>query len=165
MKPAELVLGSKHSIAGTVYGTIVVLAVLAEGSDAYAHDLWRLDAILVVTAFVLWVAHVYAHGLGESLRLGHRLDIPELREIVVREFAILAAAVAPAVIVGLGALHVLNAKAAVWAAIAVGVTALAVEGVRYARLEQLTAFGTMLTVAVNLALGLVIVLLKVVVSH
>jgi hypothetical protein len=165
MKLGELVLGSRHSIAGTVYGTIVVLAVLAEGSDAYAHELWRLDVLLVVTSFVLWIAHVYAHGLGESMSLGHRLDIPEFRTIVVREFSILAAALAPAVVIALGALHVLEARVAVWLAIGIAVTALAVEGARYARLERLTTFGTLFTIALNLALGLAIVLLKVVVAH
>ena len=77
----RLVFGSRRSIAGTVYGTIVVLAALAAGGKAFEHDLWHLAAIVVVTVLVLWIAHVYAHGLGESLEAGRRLDVAELGAI------------------------------------------------------------------------------------
>ena len=49
----RLALGTRERIAGAVYGTIVVLAVLTAGASAYAHDLWRLGAI--VTAIGLLV--------------------------------------------------------------------------------------------------------------
>ncbi len=51
----RLVFGSRRTIAGTVYGTIVVLAALAAGGKAFEHDLWHLAAIVDVTVLVLWV--------------------------------------------------------------------------------------------------------------
>ncbi|HVD49128.1 MAG TPA: hypothetical protein VNB50_03770, partial [Gaiellaceae bacterium] len=66
---SQLVFGSRRTIAGTVYGTIVVLASLAAGGVAFKHQLWHLAAIVVVTVLVLWIAHVYSHGLGESLQV------------------------------------------------------------------------------------------------
>ena len=54
-------------IAGTVYGTIVVMATVTAGSEGEQTDAWRLAVVVAVTVMVLWVAHVYAHALAESL--------------------------------------------------------------------------------------------------
>lgn len=161
----RLVFGSRQTIAGTVYGTIVVLAALSAGGKAFQNDLWHLIAIVDVTVLVLWVAHVYSHGLGESLQLGRRLDAGELGAIAGREFAIPVSAVAPTAMLVLGALGVFQGTTAVWLAVGICVLALAVQGLRYALLERLGTVGTLVSVALNLALGLIIVSLKVVVSH
>ena len=161
----RLVFGSRRSIAGTVYGTIVVLAALSAGGKAFEHDLWHLAAIVVTTVLVLWIAHVYAHGLGESLQLGRRLDAAELGAVAGRELAIPLAAVAPTTILALGAVGLFRGSTAVWLADGICVTTLAVQGLRYAALERLGRLGTLTSVALNLALGLTIVALKVVVAH
>jgi hypothetical protein len=158
-----LVFGSH--IAGTVYGTIVVLASLTAGADAYEHDLWRLLGLAGGTVVVLWVAHVYSHGLGESLSLGRRLTAEELAAIARREFSMLLAAAVPLAAVALGAVGVLRESTALWLAVGVGVAALTVQGFRYARLEHLSRTGTALSVATNLALGLIIVALKAGLAH
>jgi hypothetical protein len=148
-----------------VYGTIVVLASLAAGGDAFKDHLWHLAAIVVTTVVVLWIAHVYAHGLGESLRAGRRLDVAELGAVAGRELAIPLAAVAPTTVLVLGAVGVLRGSRAVWLAVAVCVATLAFQGLRYARIERLSRLATFAAVAVNLALGLAIVALKVAVAH
>ena len=61
-----------------MYGTIVVLAVLAAGAKAYRENLWRFDVIAAGSTLVLWMAHVYSDGLGESLNLERRLTAAEL---------------------------------------------------------------------------------------
>lgn len=157
--------GSRAAIAGTVYGTVVVLAVLAAGGRAFEHDLWRLVAIVVTTVVVLWMAHVYAHALGESVVVGRRLDAAELGAIARRELAVALAAVVPTAVLVLGALGLLAGRTAVWFAFATGLATLAVQGLRYARVEQLGRTGTVAAVAINLALGLTLVLLEVIVSH
>ena len=161
----RLVFGSRRTIAGTVYGTIVVLAALAAGGKAFENDLWHLIALVDVTVLVLWIAHVYSHGLGESLQVGRRLDAAELGAIAGRELAIPLSAVAPTAILVLGALGVFKGTTAVWLAVGICVLALTVQGLRYALLERLGTVGTLISVALNLALGLTIVGLKVVVSH
>jgi hypothetical protein len=161
----RLVFGSRATIAGTVYGTIVVLAVLAAGGNAFEHDLWRLVAIAVTTVLVLWLAHVYAHGLGESLLAGRRLDAAELGAIARRELAIPLAAVAPTAVLLLGVVGLLASRTAFWLAFGLGVATLGVQGLRYARVERLGAQGTAAAVAINVALGLVLVVLKLLVSH
>jgi hypothetical protein len=160
-----LALGGRDRIAGSVYGTIVVLAVLADGATAYEHQLWKLDAIVLAFVLILWLAHAYAHGLGESLRLERRLTGGERRAIVSRELAIPLAAVLPLAAVTLGASRAIGDAAAVWVAVAIGVATLAIQGVRYARLEHLGGVGTALSVSANLSFALLIVALKVLVSH
>ena len=161
----QLVFGSRRTIAGTVYGTIVVLAALAAGGKAFQNDLWHLIALVDVTVLVLWIAHVYSHGLGESLQVGRRLDAAELGAIAGRELAIPLSAVAPTAILVLGALGIFKGTTAIWLADGICVVALTVQGLRYALLERLGTVGTLISVALNLALGLTIVGLKVLVSH
>jgi len=160
-----LLVGSRDTIAGTVYGTIIVLSIVTAGAPAFEHGHWRLIAVLAVTVLVFWIAHVYAHIIGESLAEGHRLGRRQILGIAQRELAIPLAAVLPMAAVALGALGVLGPGTSLWLAVGIGVTTLAVEGVRFARLEQLGARGTIFSVAINLGLGLTLVVLKAAVSH
>jgi hypothetical protein len=160
LKLHGLVLGTRERIAGAIYGTIVVLAALTAGATAYEHDLWRLGAIVSASVLVLWVAHVYAHGVGESLTLGRRLTGAELQAIAGRELSIALAAVLPLAAVALGALGVIEGGSAIWLAFGLGVATLGVQGVRYARLERLGPIGTVVSIGVNVSLGLTIVALK-----
>src|SRR5436305_8803491 len=102
MRLTALLLGTRESIAGTVYGTIVVLAVVTAGSTV-EHDLWRLAVIAAATVAIYWIAHVYSDGLGESLKVGRRLTAAELGAIARRERSILLAAVLPVSAIVLGA--------------------------------------------------------------
>jgi hypothetical protein len=160
----RILLGTSESIAGTVYGTIVVMGAIVAGAHG-VEDLWRLDAIVAGTVVVLWLAHVYAHGLGESIQLRRRLDRAEFFSVSRRELAIALAAVGPVVALSLGALEVIRSTRAVWLALGIGLFTLAVQGYRYARLEELSRWGTIASVALNLGLGLGLVGLKVVVGH
>jgi hypothetical protein len=157
--------GSPEDLAGTVYGTIVVLAVIAAGSAPAEVEAWPLVALVVSTTLVLWAGHVYAHGLAESVRLGRRLDVTELRVLARREAAIPLAALAPSVALCLGALELIREGAAVWLALGLGVTILGVEGLRYARLEDLGHARTLLTIGVNIMLGVTIVVIKIAVTY
>ena len=82
-----------------------------------------------------------------------------------RELAIPLASVLPLAAIALGALGVVRDKTAIWLALAIGVATLAVQGIRYARLERLSRIGTLVSVALNLCLGLLIVALKVLLAH
>jgi hypothetical protein len=161
----RLLLGSPSTIAGTVYGTIVVMAALTAGGPAFEDKPWRLVIVVATTALIFWLAHIYAHGLGESIALGHRLDRPELGAIARRELSILLAAILPTLALILGALGVIGHATAVWLAIGVATATLAAQGVRYAQVESLSRRGTVIAVSVNLGLGLAIVAVKVALAH
>jgi hypothetical protein len=157
--------GSAGGMAGTVYGTIVVMATLAAGSSGEATDAGRLAVVIGGTVLVLWVAHFYSHALAESLERARRLDRAELGAVARREWGIPAAAVVPVAMLVLAALDVLGEQTAVWLALGVGVGTLAGQGARYAKIEQLGRTGTLVVIALNVFLGLVIVALEVLLAH
>ena len=92
MNLEALFLGNRRRISGTVYGTIVVLAAITGSAKAVEPNLWSVAVIASVTSGLLWVAHVYSHGLGESVTIGRRLTAAEHPRIEIR---------CPAVVTGL----------------------------------------------------------------
>ena len=152
-------------LGGFIYGTIVVLSVLVAGSRAYPDDAGRIAVLVVVTSTVFWLAHVYAHGVADSIGREEHISLPDLRRMARREGAIVEATLPPVVALLLGAVGVLSTDAAVWLAFALGLAVLAIEGVVVARVERFEALGTVVMVAANLTLGLALVVLKLVVAH
>jgi hypothetical protein len=146
-KLRRLVFGHSAGIAGTVYGTIIVMATIAAGARTVEDHPWELAAAVAVSVIVLWIAHVYSNTLAESLQRGRRL------------------AIAPVAALVLGALEVLAIRTAIWLALGLGVATLAVQGARYAALERLSRPATVVSIALNVFLGLVIVVLKALIAH
>ncbi len=163
-KVAQLVLGTSGRIASTVYGTMVVMAAL---TAAYASEKqpWKLAVVVAGTVFVLWIGHVYAHGLSQSIEQRSRVTKAQLMAISGREIGMLLAAAPPTAALILGAVGLLEEDASVWLAFSIGLVTLAVEGARYSRLEGFKRAGTFAAIAANLALGLVLVALKVAFAH
>jgi hypothetical protein len=158
-----VIVGVETGIASTIYGTVVVMATL---TAAYAgeKDPWKLATAVAATVTVLWVAHVYAHSLAETLG-GSRLAFSKVRSVARRELGIVLAGVLPVVVLVLGALEITAESRAVWWALAIGLGTLGAEGIRYARLEGYGPAGTLVAVGLNVALGLIVVALKVLVEH
>jgi hypothetical protein len=152
-------------LAGFIYGTIITLAVVVAGAKAYPADAGRIAVLVAVTSAVFWLAHVYAHGLGHSVAHDEHLSLAELRRIARRQATILEAAVPPLAALMLGALGVLSTRAAVWAALVLGVVVLVVQALSFARAERLGWLGASAVVAANLVLGMILVVLKLVVAH
>jgi hypothetical protein len=161
---ADVLLGARRGIASTVYGTVVVMATLT-AAYASVHDPWRLAAIVAATAFVLWIAHLYSHALSESITHDHRLTRGDFTGIAHRELGILLAAVAPCGALVLGAIGFFRERTAIWVALGIGLATLAAAGLRYAHMERLGRLGMVGAVVANVALGLFVVLLKVLVAH
>ncbi len=162
---ARWALGAGHGIAGSVYGTIVVMAVIAGADRGSDTDVGRLALLVGVTAGVLYLAHVYAHALGESVIRGSRLTRDHVTSVALRESSIILAATPPVVALLLGAIGVIRSAVSIWLAMGLGVGMLAGQGLRYARLEHLTRLATFAVVGVNMALGLVLIALKALLAH
>jgi len=162
-RPAHIVFGVGGGIAGTVYGTVTVMATIA----AYGRvkQPWQIAEIVTATAVVFWIAHIYAHSLSESIEEREPIRPEGLVAVARRESGIIGAAVLPVFALVLGALGVFRESTAVWAALCAGLATLVVEGVRYARLETLGPKRTAMAIAVNVVLGLVVVVLKLELSH
>jgi hypothetical protein len=152
-------------LGGYIYGTIVVLATIAAGAQAYKHGAGHIAVLVLVTSVVFWLAHVYADALADSIRKGEHLNWKEVAEIAGRESSIIEAAIAPVVLLALGGLGVLSVHTAVWLAFAAGVFVLVAEGLAFARAEKLGVLGTAAIVTADLVMGLLLVALKLWVSH
>jgi hypothetical protein len=152
-------------LGGFIYGTIVALAVVVAGARAYPHSAGHIATLVGATSVALWVAHVYAHGLARSVASDEHLSVAELRHIARREGSIVEAALPPLGALVLGALGVISTQLAVWAAFGCGLVVLAGQGITVARVERLGRLGTVAVVAGNISLGVLLVGLKLVVTH
>ena len=154
-----------HRLAGLVYGTLVVLTMVVLGAKTYPDEPGMIAVFVGVTTVLLWLAHVYAHGVGQSVSDGRRLSLADLRRIAGRQASIVEAALPPIAPLLLGAVGLISAGVAIWAAFGLGLAVLGAQGVRFARAERLGLVGTLAAVAVNLAFGLVLVGLKLLLAH
>jgi hypothetical protein len=164
-RAAHLVVGVDDTIASTVFGTITAMATIAAYGRAFPDSPWTVEELLVSTAVVLWIAHLYTHALAESISERHPLRFARLRILARRELGILLAAVPPSVALILGALGLFDETVSIWLALGLGLAILALEGARYARIEKLGGTGLLVAVAANVGLGLLVVVLKVTVLH
>ena len=156
--------GVEGRIASNVYGTVLVMATLAAAAGEEARP-WSLAVLVTSVVLAVWTAHLYAHALSESIERRQRVVLADVRRIAHRELGILLAAILPVAALLLGAVDVLRERTAIWAAFGIGIAVLVVQGVRYARVEGLGPAGTLAAIAANLALGLAVVGLKVVIFH
>jgi hypothetical protein len=154
-----------HRLGGFIYGTIVALSVIVGGARAYPHEPGHIAILVAVTCVTFWLAHVYADGIGHSVAHGEHLSFAELRRIARDEASILEAALPPLVALLLGSLGIFTPRVAVWIAFGLGLLVLAAQGLVFARVERLGGLATIAVVAANLGLGLLLVILKLIVSH
>lgn len=152
-------------LGGIIYGTIVALAVVVEGSRAYPHEPGHAAVLVAVTAAVFWLAHVYAHGLGRSLAHDEHLTLAVWSRIARGELSLVEAGVLPIAALLLGAFGVVAPGTAYWLALGAGIAVLLIQGVRFARKERLGRLATLGVVAANVCLGLLLVGLKLVAIH
>lgn len=152
-------------LGGYIYGTIVALAVVVAGARAYPHGAGHIAALVAVTSVALWIAHVYAHAVAHSVSTDEHISATEVGHIAKREGSIVEAALAPVVALLLGAVGLISTHASVWLAFGLGLGVLAAQGITVARIERLGRLGTLGVVAGNVSLGVLLVGLKLVVTH
>jgi len=162
---AHLVVGVDDTIASTVFGTITAMATIAAYGRVFPDSPWRVEELVATTAVVFWIAHLYTHALSESISERLALRFGRIRTLARRELGILLAAVPPCVALTLGALGLFDETASIWLALGLGLATLALEGARYARIERLGGTATLVAVAANVGLGLLVVLFKAAVLH
>jgi len=121
----------EHFAAGAIYGTVVYLTILVllEEDRTDAED---AVAILVGTALVFWLAHVYAHLVPRIAAEG-RLRTGRFLETAGDQVGILTAVAIPLVPLIIAMLGLLDDRAGLQAAVVAGVLSLAAFAVREAR--------------------------------
>jgi hypothetical protein len=150
--------------ARAIYGTILVMAVIAALSHDDTVKSAELIAGVLTTTFVFWIAHVYAEVLGQRMeREGGRPTFANIAGAARGEWPLVEASLLPVLCLLLGVVGIVKTDTAVAIAIGAGVVELFGYGIAAGRRLHLSRGGTIVVAVVNGALGLVIVLLKVLV--
>jgi hypothetical protein len=163
--PAEPGAAKGARIAGAIYGTLLATAVAAGLAGNESIGAAEGLAAVLVTNLVFWAAHAYADLVALRLERGIRPSVAAIKGILDEEWPMVQSAWPIAVILLLGWLGVLERGAAYALALAAGVVAMALWGITYARREGARWPGMALSALINVGLGLIVVALKVFVTH
>jgi hypothetical protein len=137
------------------------MSVITAKSVAAEPDAATALIAAVVTSVVFWAAHVYSDALAAHIRLGtRRPEWQRLRAIAGEEWPMVQSVVPPGACLALGILGVVADDTAVLLALVAGVVALAAWGSASARRSGASPAGVVIAAGVNVALGLVVVGLK-----
>ncbi len=150
-------------IASGIYGTILVTAVLAVTAADEEVSALSGALIVAVTALVFWLAHTYANLLALRLKQHARPSWAQARHLAGEEWPLVEAGIVPAAVLLIGAAGLYSRNAAFAVAMWLGVVALFVWGLVYARMEEASLPGMLLAAFANAALGMVIILLEAVI--
>ena len=151
-------------VSAASYGTVLVLAALPLlDVDAVESGLgWELVTGVGVAT---WVAHLYAEVVGDHLRHHTALDRREIRRAMEDGLPILIAAFAPALMLAFGRIGVLDPEFALWAAVIVAVVQLVAVGIYVGRMVSPGGGSWWRYAAVTALIGIVVVTLKLLLSH
>lgn len=149
--------------AGGLYGTILVLSVIIALSKSGKAEADIMLGGVAITSLVFFVVHVYADVLAERVKEPERSWSSLAREIGHHEVAILEAAILPAIPLLLGTFGVLDREAASWSAIGCGLLSLFGWGILVGRALGYGTLRGLAFGAANIALGGLMVVLKVLV--
>jgi hypothetical protein len=150
--------------AAAIYGSIVATAIVGalRETDVSASEL-TVDVFATVVVF--WLAHSWAAIAGERIHTGHRLSVHRVRALAREEWPMVEAGFGPVFALVLGWIGVLDEDDAARLAIGIGVVQLFAWGFVLGRRVYDTWFGAVLAGLGNGALGVVLVLLEIAVSH
>jgi hypothetical protein len=149
--------------AAGIYGTIVTAAVLAAGGNQLSTA--ALEATVLVTLVVYWVAEQYAELLGEHTHAGRLPGVRVVRSSLAAAWPMVSASFVP--LICLAVARVLGASAPGAADVALGVTLalLLAHGHTAGRAAGLRGARLVLVTATAGFLGVVMIVLKVILQH
>ncbi|MFF8369825.1 hypothetical protein ACF05W_13370 [Streptomyces lydicus] len=163
-KPPHRAEPGRVDYSGAVYGSLLAASVVV-GAGALGPAPWlQLAFLLLCTGAVFWAAHVFARLFGARV-VGQDLNRAEIRRVFLDERPIVEAAVPPAAAAALAGQFGLDYDGAAWLALAVALAG----QVGWAMAATLRAGATrrlaLVAGAVNMLLGLLIVVLKAALQH
>lgn len=151
--------------AGAIYGTVVVLGVIATASEVETVSLWAAVELVLVTALVFFVAHVYARVLAKGTD-GRLVGLWRSSLVIGRqEWPFVEASVVPTVALVIGATGAVARDTALWAAGVLGIVDLFTFGVLSARQKGVSWWRSGIIGAVSAGLGVAIVTAKLWLTH
>jgi hypothetical protein len=149
---------SERHYAGAIYGTLLVMALLAVEPEDDPPA--QVAAAVAITVVVFWLAHVYAHSIGERVRTGGRLSWPHLRTQLAHEWPLVQSAVPALLALLLAVVGLFSTETAITIGLALGMIELFAWGVLVGRRQDLGRGRAVLVGAIDCSFGLVIVALE-----
>jgi hypothetical protein len=152
------------NLAGSLYGLILVTSVMAT-LEQNEERVGLMIAALVTTALVFALAHAWAHALDAASKAQRPLDRQMLVGGVRHEWPIVQAAFPASIVLALAASDLYTVGTGLWIATGVNVGLLFLWGAVLRDLAGGTLGQALLAGLSSASLGLLLVLLKIVVSH
>ncbi|MDN0197390.1 hypothetical protein [Streptomyces sp. S.PNR 29] len=149
---------------GGVYGSMLAASVIVGVGTLGSFPTLELVLLLLLTGIVFWLAHVHAQLFGARLA-EQRLDRRTVLHVCRDEWPIVKAAVPPAVAVAVSPLLGLGVEGALWLALCVAVAGQVGWSAAAARRAGARWLLVLTTVSVNLLLGVLIITLKIALTH
>ncbi|MEF3114046.1 hypothetical protein [Streptomyces chrestomyceticus] len=149
---------------GGVYGSLLAASVVVGASTLGTFPRLELALLLLATGVVFWLAHVHAQLFGARLAQ-HSLSRRTVLQVCREEWPIVEAAVPSAVAVLVSPLLGLDVQGTAWFALAVALISQVGWATAAARRAGAVWRQVVLTDAVNLVIGLLIVALKFALKH
>lgn len=153
-----------HRYGGAIYGTILAMSVVAVAAGGDVRPL-ALAAGVVITSVVFWLAHAYAEAAGRQIAHRRRFTFADRAQIAREEWPMVQSSLPIAACLLIGQVGVLGDRRPTWLAMFVGIAMLAGWGYAVGRAEGLRGVQRLRSVVTTAAFGVVLLLLKVVVSH
>ncbi|MFH8930125.1 hypothetical protein ACH4D4_24020 [Streptomyces pristinaespiralis] len=155
---------TRADYTGGVYGSMLAASVVIGAGTLGSFPRTELVLLLLLTSVVFWAAHVHAQLFGARL-MQRSLDRRTMLRVCREEWPIVKAAVPPAVGVAVSPLLGLDVQGALWLAVSVAVAGQVGWSVAAARRAGASRRLMTVTASVNLLLGLLIITLKIALTH
>ncbi|MFJ8715314.1 hypothetical protein ACIRD9_19325 [Streptomyces violaceus] len=155
---------TRADYTGGVYGSMLAASVVIGVGTLGSLPRVELVALLLLTGAVFWLAHVHAQLFGARLAqgaVGRRAVLQVCRE----EWPILEAAVPPAAVVAISALLPLDMPGTLWLALSVAVAGQVGWSMAAAARAGASRRQMAVSASVNLLLGLLIIIFKIVLKE
>ncbi|MEU2717613.1 hypothetical protein [Streptomyces sp. NPDC007205] len=162
MPPSDAAEG--HEYTGAVYGSLLAASVVVGAGSLGSFPRLQLVLLLLCTGMVSWATHVYARLFLERIK-GAPVGRKAIRGACAAEWPIIMAAVPPAVAVAVTPLLGIGPRGALWLALGVALAGYVGWSTLAAHHAGATRRAVVSAGAVNLLLGLVVVLFKVAIKH
>jgi hypothetical protein len=154
---------SVGQMTASIYGTVLAIALITAYTADEDLDLLLVAAAVVVTNGVFWLAHSHADLLARRYHAGRPLKRAEVTEQLRETFPLVQASLPPVLGLVAGGVGLLDDDSAVYLALGIGVAELAGWGIATGRKEQLGPLRTGALIGLNVGLGLIMVVLKLVI--
>lgn len=144
-----------------IYGTITLLAVtIGILLDVPHYSIQHAFIVILTTALGLWAASIFAEYISYRVVHDHYMPASEVRRIVIVHRGILVAAIPTLFMIALATLETLSLATALRTAIVLDIAAMTVTIIQSASTRHNTIITTLISIAVQAVLALIIVQLK-----